>query len=201
MTKKHKFHVPLKALLLYVLLISVMVMGVTFSKYVTVSYSGDAARVARFGDLYITENGEAYEANKDYKVVPGVNLTRDIVLHFEKSEVACYVFFQVDAESFTKNGKNYIYGSGENSISFRVTELGTRWSSFDLEDGKTIYYTVVEPNESISQPIIANRGAIIVNKALSIEALEKPDISIKVKATAVQYGGFTDAKAAYSAIK
>lgn len=196
MTKKQKFHLPLRAYLLYLVLISFMLTGVTFSKYVTSSYSSDSARVARLGELYITENGTKYDGEVKWNIVPGVDITKNAVLHFGDSELACYVFFEVETTGFVANGKDYSYGE---LLKFRIAD---GWDSFN-SNGSTVYYIAAEPGRSIDKEVFADGGKITVSKDLTASEIETiaNSISITVNATAVQCGGFDSAESAYNAVK
>lgn len=193
-TGKRRFHLPLKAYLLYFLLVTFALTCVTFSKYTTSAQGGDAARVAKMGSLSLTENGEPYDPTQKWMLVPGVNLTKDAVIRFENSEVACYVFCAVDANGFTRSGD--VYSACDGLISFAV-ESG--WDSFETADG-AVYYTVAQPGQSVEKHVIAENGTITVSDQLPASKLQNAqNMSITIRASAVQYGGFKSAQAAYTA--
>ena len=52
---------PVRAYLLYLLLISFMLTGVTFSRYITSSRGDEGARVVKAGEIRIEENGDFYK--------------------------------------------------------------------------------------------------------------------------------------------
>ena len=61
-------HLPLRAYIMYLLLICFALTGVTFSKYVTSTCGGDSARVAKIGSVTVTENGEPYNSDVIWRV-------------------------------------------------------------------------------------------------------------------------------------
>lgn len=69
-------HLPLRAYIMYLLLICFALTGVTFSKYVTSTYGGDSARVAKIGSVTVTENGEPYNSDVIWRVAPGADITK-----------------------------------------------------------------------------------------------------------------------------
>lgn len=196
MKKKHTFHLPWKAYLLYTFLVLFLLTGVTFSKYVASSQGGDEARVAKLGTLTITERGIPYEEAVVGTLVPGKDLTKDTKIGFVSKELACYVFFEVAGDDFVRDGSTYKY---QNLLSFQIAE---GWESFQTE-GKMVYYTVVPAGETMEQAVLAEGGRIQVSKNMTAAQIKQAanDLSIKIDTTAVQYGGFASAEDAYKAVK
>lgn len=196
--KTEKRKLPLRAYLLYLLLLSLMLTGVTFSSYVTSSGNSDSARVAKLGRLYLTENGAEYTGDVSWKVQPGVAIVKNPVVHFESSELACYVFFTVDAEGFALTDGEYCSENGY--LTFRVAD---DWDSFTHTDGSTVYYALAPANAAVEKAVIANGGKIAVSSDMTHSDLaeELTPLSIEIKATAVQFGGFDTPAAAYAAVR
>lgn len=197
---RKKGRLPLKAYLLYLLLVSFLLTGVTFSRYVTKSFTGDAARVARLGQLSITENGVERADNEavNWTVVPGVDIIKNAVVHFKNSELACYVFVEVEVPGFSFSAANRAYEYADGWLKFSV-EAG--WNSFETA-GKIVYYAVVEPQEVFERAVLADGGRVAVSPELPASA--KTDIQanagIHIHATAVQRDGFRTAADAYAAV-
>lgn len=193
---KRKIHIPLRAYLLYLLLITFVLTGVTFSKYVTSTYGGDSARVAELGKLSITENGEVPTHDPKFMILPGVDITKNAVVHFSDSEMACYVFVEIDAKGFSVSGKRYSYG--ESLMIFTVDDM---WQKLPDED--SVYYIEVAAGDTLRAPVIANGGRITVSDTMTqsevIVAASAATVDFRV--TAVQLGGFENASAAYKAVK
>lgn len=196
MKKKHTFHLPLNAYLLYAFLVLFLLTGVTFSKYVASSQGGDEARVAKLGTLTITENGVPYEEALVGTLVPGVDIFKDTKLGFVSEELACYVFFEVAGDEFVRDGSTYQY---QDLLSFQIAD---GWESFQT-DGRMVYYTVVPAGDTMEKAVFADRGRITVSEDMTASQIKQAakDLSIQIDATAVQYGGFASAKEAYEAVK
>lgn len=205
MAGKRKFkglHLPLRAYIMYLLLICFALTGVTFSKYVTSTCSGDSARVAKMGSVTVTENGEPYNSDVVWRVAPGADITKNAVISFSGSELACYVFFETEVTGFERQADGtYCYkdSSGRKWLSWSFKK--SEWEHIEV-DGKDVYYRIAEPNESINESVMDKDGLITVSPEITASELEKmPDnLSIKITACAVQYGGFESPEAAYRAV-
>ena len=90
-SKKKRIKLPFSAVLIYLLLIAILLSGVTFSRYVTGTTVADSARVAYMKDISISETGNFTEQNK-WIILPGVDMQKNATVHFEGSEMACYIF-------------------------------------------------------------------------------------------------------------
>ena len=78
--KKNRVRLPLRAYLLYLLVVTFALTGVTFSRYVVSSNGGDAARVAAIRDLTVTETGDVPADGGRWLLAPGVELTKNAVV-------------------------------------------------------------------------------------------------------------------------
>ena len=106
--RKPKFRLPFSAVLLYIVLIAAAVSGVTFSRYVTGTTVGDAARVAIMRDITVTETGNFAEPDK-WIITPGVDMIKNAVVNFEGSEMACYVFCEIKAKGWSRLDEQDVY--------------------------------------------------------------------------------------------
>lgn len=205
---RKKGRLPLKAYLLYLLLVSFLLTGVTFSRYVTKSFTGDAARVARLGQLSITENGVERTDNEavDWTVVPGVDITKNAVVHFKNSELACYVFVEVEAPGFSFSAANGVY-QYEYAGGWLKFSVETDWECFETAEkagkpGKIVYYAAVKPQETFERAVLAEGGRVAVSPELPASAMTdiQTTAEIHIQATVVQRDGFRDAETAYAAV-
>lgn len=85
-------HLPLRAYIMYLLLICFALTGVTFSKYVTSTCGGDSARVAKIGSVTVTENGEPYNSDVIWRVAPGADITKNAVISFSAASLPAMCF-------------------------------------------------------------------------------------------------------------
>ena len=209
--KKAKFRLPFSAVLLYLALIAAALSGVTFSRYVTGTTVSDSARVAMMKELTVTET-EMPDGSDQRVILPGVDMTKQAVVDFEGSEMACYVFCAITANGWTRAADNFGYTAGKGLLSWAVDN--TKWI-FLQEDGSTsVYYCIVNANTPLHADVLADRGKITVSENITrsqLDTLAAP-LSIKISATAVQYHGFSEgllagyteterAEAAWNAVK
>lgn len=212
--KKAKFRLPFSAVLLYLALIAAALSGVTFSRYVTGTTVSDSARVAMMKELTVTET-EMPDGLDQRVILPGVDMTKQAVVDFEGSEMACYVFCAITANGWTRAADHFGYTAGNGLLNWAVDN--TKWT-FLQEDGSTsVYYCIVNANTALQADVLADGGKITVSEDITrsqLNALASPaaPLSIKISATAVQYHGFSEglpavyteadrAKAAWNAVK
>lgn len=180
--------------------ITVYLLAGVLARYVTTGTGSDSARVVKFGNLTLTETGD-FDGTASQKgmIIPGVDLTKDASVNFEKSEVATVVFVEVITNYITSDHKNYSY-NGELKWS---VESGWEYLITDTYEGKTrhVYYQTVDPNEGLTADIIAENGKIAVSEAITkatITALGSGYITLR--ASVIQSGGFESVEAAWAAM-
>lgn len=192
---------PLRAYLLYLLVASFLMTGVTFSKYIAASSGGDSARVATIQELNITESGSnGTGANKGkWVVIPGVPLEKDARVVFGGSEAATYVFVKL---STTEN-----WATADNKT-FTISDNGTELMSFAVADGWThlesgVYYMTLAPNTALTGDTavdIIKDGKITVTRDVTEANIVKTGSTITLRAYAVQSSGFASAQDAWSSV-
>lgn len=207
--QKPKFRLPFSAVLLYLLLISAAVSGVTFSKYVTGTTVGDTARVAIMRDITVTETGNFAETDK-WVITPGVDMIKNAVVNFEGSEMACYVFCEIKTSGWSRLDEHSFAfsGSGENILGWAVNN---DWNYLSGNGSEAVYYRIVSANTVLQADVLADGGKITVSENITKTQLGllPKDMQIKIRATAVQYNGFSEgeyteeqrALAAWEAVK
>ena len=190
--RKPKFRLPFSAVLLYIVLIAAAVSGVTFSKYVTGTTVGDAARVAIMRDITVTETGNSAESDK-WIITPGVDMIKNAVVNFEGSEMACYVFCEIKTTGWSRLDEHSFAFSGgsENILGWAVNN---DWKFLSGNGSEAVYYRIVGANAVLKADVLADGGKITVSENISktqLDGLPK-DMQIKISATAVQYNGFSE---------
>ena len=190
--RKPKFRLPFSAVLLYIVLIAAAVSGVTFSKYVTGTTVGDAARVAIMRDITVTETGNFAEPEK-WVITPGVDMIKNAVVNFEGSEMACYVFCEIKTTGWSRLDEHSFAFSGgsENILGWAVNN---DWKFLSGNGSDAVYYRIVGANAVLKADVLADGGKITVSENISktqLDGLPK-DMQIKISATAVQYNGFSE---------
>ena len=206
--QKSKFRIPFSAVLMYLAIVVAALSGVTFSKYVISTSAGDNARVAKIKDITVTETGNVASDDK-WIITPGVDIEKQATVKFEGSEMACYVFCEVKTEGWTRSGTdNHSYSYSDGTLSDLKWKVDNDWIYLDgtkdsaNKKDDVVYYKLVETNTPLNDVILADDGKISVSENLTGSQLDTmtKNLSIEFNVTAVQYGGFADAKAAWAAV-
>lgn len=209
--KKNRVRLPLRAYLLYLLVVTFALTGVTFSRYVTSSYGGDAARVAVIRDLTVTETGDVPADGGRWLLAPGVDVTKNAVVTLESSEMACYVFLELETEGWQRTGTHsYAIQDGAGKV-LSAWRVETAWQFLSGGTDSAVYYQIVPANTPFSAAVIGDDGRITVSAdvtASRLRALADTGLRIDIQAAAVQYQGLDDgmdsttrAEAAWSAVR
>ena len=209
--KKNRVRLPLRAYLLYLLVVTFALTGVTFSRYVTSSYGGDAARVAVIRQLTVTETGDVPADGGRWLLAPGVELTKNAVVTLESSEMACYVFLELETEGWQRTGTHsYAIQDGAGKV-LSAWRVETAWQFLSGGTDSAVYYQIVPANTPFSAAVIGDDGRITVSAdvtASRLRALADTGLRIDIQAAAVQYQGLDDgmdsttrAEAAWSAVR
>ena len=199
---KTKMNIPmcLAAILLCLTLISIHLTSGLYAKYISSASGNDSARVIKFGELTLTEEGDFYEGNK-LMIIPGVALTKKATVSFSGSESATYVFVEITPSkwSTTDNKTFSLMSNGKTAMQWNVAE---GWLFLRSDNGTYIYYRELTPNtELIATDIIAENGKIAVSNQITKSEIQvMTGISIKLRATVVQSGGFENPEAAWNSV-
>ena len=199
---KTKMNIPmcLAAILLCLTLISIHLTSGLYAKYIRSASGNDSARVIKFGELTLTEEGDFYEGNK-LMIIPGVDLTKKATVSFSGSESATYVFVEITPSkwSTTDNKTFSLMSNGKTAMQWNVAE---GWLFLKSDNGTYIYYRELTPNtELIATDIIAENGKIAVSNQITKSEIQvMTGISIKLRATVVQSGGFENPEAAWNSV-
>lgn len=199
---KTKMNIPmcLAAILLCLTLISIHLTSGLYAKYISSASGNDSARVIKFGELTITETGDFYEDNK-LMIIPGVDLIKKATVSFSGSESATYVFVEITPSkwSTTDNKTFSLMSNGKTAMQWNVAE---GWLFLKSDNGTYIYYRELTPNtELIATDIIAENGKIAVSNQITKSEIQvMTGISIKLRATVVQSGGFENPEAAWNSV-
>ena len=209
--KKNRVRLPLRAYLLYLLVVTFALTGVTFSRYVTSSYGGDAARVAVIRDLTVTETGDVPADGGRWLLAPGVELTKNAVVTLESSEMACYVFLELETEGWQRTGTHSYAIQDGGGTALSAWGVDAAWQLLHGGTDSAVYYQIVPANTPFSAAVLRDGGRITVSAdvtASRLRALADTGLRIDIQAAAVQYQGLDDgmdsttrAEAAWSAVR
>lgn len=187
------FMMRLAGVLFCLVMISTYMMGGLFARYVARGSGSDSARVIKFGDITVEESGDFLEGNT-MVITPGVDITKEAVVHFEGSEAAVYVFLEValsDIWETNENGKYYI----EDKLTWQIHQ---DWNV--LEGYENVFYMPLEPNQVLSAGIIRDNTIYVSEEILAAELGELAN-TISFRARVVQSSGFESAKAAWGSLQ
>lgn len=209
--KKKRVRLPLRAYLLYLLVVTFALTGVTFSRYVTSSDGGDAARVAVIRDLTVTEMGDVPADGGRWLLAPGVELTKNAVVTLESSEMACYVFLELETEGWQRTGTHSYAIQDGGGTALSAWGVDAAWQLLHGGTDSAVYYQIVPANTPFSAAVLRDDGRITVSAdvtASRLRALADTGLRIDIQAAAVQYQGLDDgmdsttrAEAAWSAVR
>lgn len=209
--KKNRVRLPLRAYLLYLLVVTFALTGVTFSRYVTSSNGGDAARVAVIRDLTVTETGDVPADGGRWLLAPGVELTKNAVVTLESSEMACYVFLELETEGWQRTGTHSYAIQDGGGTALSAWGVDAAWQLLHGGTDSAVYYQIVPANTPFSAAVLRDDGRITVSAdvtASRLRALADTGLRIDIQAAAVQYQGLDDgmdsttrAEAAWSAVR
>lgn len=209
--KKNRVRLPLRAYLLYLLVVTFALTGVTFSRYVVSSDWGDGARVASIRQLTVTETGDVPADGGRWLLAPGVDVTKNAVVTLESSEMACYVFAEVQTGGWQRTGTHsYAIEDGAGKV-LSAWRVETAWQFLSGGTDSAVYYQIVPANTPFSAAVLRDGGRITVSAdvtASRLRALADTGLRIDIQAAAVQYQGLDDgmdsttrAEAAWSAVR
>ena len=187
----------LAGVLFSLILITTAMMGGLFARYTTRSQGSDSARVAAFGNLTLTESAAPFE-NNTWRIIPGVELTKKATVAFESSEVAVYIFLQMDMSDHWKTADQKTFTLSQDGTDILTWELEGEWTYLD----EGVYYIALPPNTPLEKDIIAQDGKITVNPMATKAQLAAltGSITLDFQATAVQSGGFDGPAQAWASV-
>ncbi len=209
--KKNRVRLPLRAYLLYLLVVTFALTGVTFSRYVVSSDWGDGARVAVIRQLTVTETGDVPADGGRWLLAPGVELTKNAVVTLESSEMACYVFLELETEGWQRTGTHSYAIQDGGGTALSAWGVDAAWQLLYGGTDSAVYYQIVPANTPFSAAVLRDDGRITVSAdvtASRLRALADTGLRIDIQAAAVQYQGLDDgmdsttrAEAAWSAVR
>ena len=196
--KKERYKLPLRMYIKYLLIASFLCTGVALSKYMTTGTTSDGARVAKIGDVSVSEQGAFVKSEKVgddteyyFYLTPGADVDMDAGVRFTGSEMACYVFVKMTQEGFTTSDGVHFSYDGKFTWS-----IDSDWTYLKQEeDGTYIYYYVVDAGEALEhKSIIASPGGTVSADVTrtELEAFPYDELEIDFAASVVQGDGFGD---------
>ena len=209
--KRRSFFTPgeilmfLAGILFCLVLISSALLGGLFARYTTTASGQDHARVAKFGDLTLTETGDFVANNGNYKgiIIPGVDLEKSVTLSFEASEVATILFLEVQAPGWSTT--DHVTFQKDAYLLWSLPEdwLGTQgWQYLAQENSAHVYYKELPPNTSLEDVAVIENGTIIVSEEIKESNIQSLDnLNISFRASVIQNDGSLTPETAWNRLK
>lgn len=216
-----KVNVPMTMamVLLYLTVFSIYLSSGLYAKYTTSSSGQDGARVITFGGLTLEETGDFVvdsEGKREFMMIPGVNLKKDVKISFDGSEADTYIFVAADMPGWeTENHVQFSVMSKLDATKTLMTmyiDVSDEAWKYLTTDGTThVYYRLLESNEALEQvPLICNLEnpvsteetyQIEVNKFITKKDLENENaLAMNITAYAAQASGFNNATDAWESV-
>ena len=216
--KNKKF--SLNIIATYLLIISFLFAGVTYSKYMSADKGSDMARTATFGNLHMYEvNKEGLEVTEPLvtSVVPGVDIFKNFRVDFaseKDSEMSSYVFVEVKTKGWIPAG-DYRYVITRDTVATKGLLSwmvdNTKWTY--LSTSKTgdemtrVYYKKVNALEKLNKvPVMKvdkNGNTIEVSEDITMDEIENISAlagNMEFTSYAVQAAGFDTPMDAWNAV-
>ncbi len=139
--------------LIYLFIFSLMLSGATVSRYVINSNISDSARVAYFGELYITDGKNPYE-EENINIVPGMEYEKNATVNFDGSEVESCVFLKINYPEWVYDNVNrsFLYMCNDKEMVF--WNICKEWNYLKKDETGNIFYIFIPPNTKFCQSII-----------------------------------------------
>lgn len=177
--------------------ITTALLGGLFARYVSTGAGSDSARVAKFGDLTLTETGDFVDDAG--MIIPGNNLNKAAVVHFSGSEMATVVFVEVifpqntwettDNEQFAYGGLSWSIDSDWDCLTSDLYEGNHRY----------VYYQILDPHATLEDEIISG-SQIIVSEEITKDTIDGlGNAKLTFQASVIQSGGFNTLMDAWAA--
>jgi hypothetical protein len=173
-----------------------------YARFVSQASGSDGARVIKFGQLEIKEEGPTSNV-----FAPGVPIKKDFAVTFGGSEASTIVFIAVDAPDWNLSNGGKTFTDSKDQLYWSVADY---WTFLTSEGDTHIYYKSLNPNEVLNQKgFVAGN---VINVEFSAEKLPEgtagavpfynnyPSTSFTVKGYVVQSNKFDNAQAAWNSL-
>ena len=182
----------------------VLVIGCTAGGTVAwlVSKPDPITNVFTVGNINATLTEAAKTEKKEFKIVPGVDITKDPVATVEANSEDCYLFVQLTEANWPT------FTEADNTTRKVKYEIAKDWTKLESVDG--VYYRVVTKSDTENQSYPVLQGnKVTVSSTLTKEEANDMDLAIKkngdpkltVAVYAVQKEGIDTVEAAWEKVK
>ena len=139
-----------------------------------------------------------------------MDVTKNAVVVLESSEVACYVFAEVQTGGWQRSGTHsYAIEDGAGKV-LSAWRVETAWQFLSGGTDSAVYYQLVPANTAFSAAVLGDGGRITVSADMTASRLQAlaAGLRIDIHAAAVQYpgtdgetDGIARAQAAWDAVR
>ncbi len=168
--------------------------------------------VGDIGDLKLYENDAEITTatTNSFTIIPGKDITKNVTVKYSYTaedgydDVAVYVFVKIAATGWTvTDNKTYTVAADEKALlSWSVAD---NWTFLTNEsDSAMVYYCTVAADDTLDANVISENGKVTVSSEITkanITNISSDAGSIAFTAYAIQQDTFTDAAAAWAAVK
>ena len=226
-TEKSGFRLPVRVFVFYFAVVSLLMIGVTFSKYITTTTATSSNTVSLFGHLELYENeADKTQSEFSFQITPGVNLHKQAYVDYSTSQdMDAYVFVKVSTSGWKYTMTSGVYAARVTRESSTVDVVSwsldiqnsnpSKWKFLKYEPDASGAYSIVcyreveKGSELKKVPVFKNlpddeNNQIKVSEEITkddMRTLEKQIKPIEIKAYAVQKEGFSTAEEAWNAVK
>lgn len=188
--KKPKMNIPMciAGVLFCLTALSAYLVSGLYASYTTAGTGSDAARVIRFGDITVTQTGDAGNM-----IIPGVDIDKGIAVSFTGSESATYVFVEVCTGKWTRQDRVFRIGD---YLSWEVAEDWT-----PLAVSGHVFYRELAPKEILSDAPVIRDGRITVSTSVTGAVIGSLADTLSFRASVVQSNGFDSPAAAWASLE
>lgn len=190
-----KSGISLRAILLYISLCTFVVIGVTFSKYITMSNGGDEARVVKFNEVVVSETNMDADRKQNFILTPGTMLNKDPKVTFGGAETLTYIFLEVDGKGFNYDNDTREFTSvlpdmeSEGKVHFFLAD---EWEYVTTDGDKYVFVQTYHPTGEINEVDydVIRDNTVYVDWSIRNSELNKlKDLQLTFNATATQTDG------------
>lgn len=190
-------------LLLCAVLLSSYAINGLYARFVSENTSGSSARVIYFGDVNLDDP----TTGNDIILTPGVTVSKKVNISFEGSEASTFVFAVLTPSAHWQLDGNTLKMVNNEDTTIATLLVANDWTYLTTEGGKFVFYKSLEPNVALSENAFfkaqngVESGLAVPSTVTAADlSLLSGEISISIKAIAMQSNGFVNVTEAWASV-
>lgn len=128
--------------------------------------------MASIRQLTVTETGDVPAEGGKWLLAPGVDVTKNAVVALESSEVACYVFAEVQTGGWQRSGTHSYAIEDDADKVLSAWRVETAWQFLSGGTDSAVYYQLVPANTAFSTAVLGDGGRITVSADMTASRLQ-----------------------------